>query len=116
MDQKLRPSFSHSAKQIKPGRPGSPSITRLFGLSHNPKFLGVTLDRTLKFGKHVALISARSSQKKILGAVRWGWRKGDVFEVYLSHIRTTPELFWGLMATLAEPDQDQTTQEFRIAA
>ena len=40
----------------------------------NPRFLGITLNRTLTFGKNVDLIS-RAFQKKILGAVahsKWG--------------------------------------------
>ena len=57
----------------------------------NPRFLGVTLDRTLTFGEHVGLISARALQKKkILNAVAhssWGWRKGDLRKVFLAHIR-----------------------------
>ena len=54
----------------------------------NPKLLGVTLDRTLTFGKHVERITARASQKQhILRAVShssWGWRKPDLRKIYLS--------------------------------
>ena len=54
----------------------------------NPKLLGVTLDRTLTFGKHVGQIIARANQKQhILRAVShssWGWRKPDLRKIYLS--------------------------------
>ena len=78
----------------------------------NHKFLGVTLDRT--FVKHVDLISVRVSQKKILGAMshfRWGWRKGDVFKVYLSHIRTLLNYAGGAWQPQVGRDQDQQTRK-----
>ena len=57
-----------------------------------PRFLGVTLDRTLSFRQHVDRVSARAAQKsKILQAVAhssWGWRKQDLRKVYISHIRS----------------------------
>ena len=56
----------------------------------HPKFLGVTLDCSLSFGRHVAnTIKKATSKLRILGAVSnttWGWRKEDLMKIFRSHI------------------------------
>ena len=61
-------------------------------INHNPtpKFLGVTLNRSLSFGPHVTNTIQKATFKlRILGAVgntSWGWKKHDLKRVYQSHI------------------------------
>ncbi len=43
-----------------------------------PKFLGVTIDRTISFGPHVATVVSKAS----LTSKRWGWRKDQLLKVY----------------------------------
>ena len=55
-----------------------------------PKFLGVTLDRSLSFGPHVKNIKGKATSKlSILGAVAnttWGWRKADLKKILQAHV------------------------------
>ena len=58
----------------------------------HPRLLGVTLDRTLTFGKQVELVVAKATRK--IGMLRavanstWGWRIPDLRKIYLSHGRS----------------------------
>ncbi len=51
-----------------------------------PKFLGVTTDRALSFGPHVAaVVSEASNRCRVLASLttkRWGWRKDQLLKVY----------------------------------
>ena len=82
-------SMSHADKYILPNIQIDGNV---IPNSKFPRFLGVTLDRTLTFSKHVENITARVAKKSnILRAVAhstWGWRKEDLKRVYLSHIRS----------------------------
>ena len=60
----------------------------------NQKFLGVTYDKRLTFGKHVEDVSRRmTSRNNLLSRLTgtsWGWRKEEVRKVYtLLHSNTT---------------------------
>ncbi len=51
-----------------------------------PNFLGVTIDRALSFGPHVAaVVSEASNWCRVLTSLtfkRWGWRKDQLLKVY----------------------------------
>ncbi len=57
----------------------------LIGTTSLPKFLGVTIDRALFFGPHVAAIFSKASNKcRVLASLtskRWGWRKDQFLKV-----------------------------------
>jgi len=57
-----------------------------------PRLLGVTLDRGLNFCRHVKEVVAKATDKlKILSCIshsKWGWRKAQVTQVYLSHVKS----------------------------
>ncbi len=49
-----------------------------------PKFLGVTIDRTLSFGPHVVAVISKASNRVLssLTSKSWGWRKDQLLMVY----------------------------------
>ena len=57
-----------------------------------PRFLGVTLDRQLTFGRHTKNICESSSKKmRMLAALSnttWGWNKRDLVKVYNATIKS----------------------------
>ena len=60
----------------------------LFRHNPTPKLLGVTLDRTLSFGPHIADITARiSSRNRLLTSLSardWGWGKDSLRSTYMA--------------------------------
>ena len=83
--------FSPSSHEAK----WRPKVT-LFGeevpFNPTPKFLGVYLDRTLSFRKHVEYATHKASDRcKILSSLaskKWGWRKESLRKVYLTTQRS----------------------------
>ena len=83
--------FSPSSHEAK----WRPKVT-LFGdevpFNPTPKFLGVYLDRTLSFQKHVEYATHKASDRcKILSSLaskKWGWRKESLRKVYLTTQRS----------------------------
>ncbi len=51
-----------------------------------PKLLGVTLDRALSFGQHIANITAKAAERcRVLTSLtskQWGWRKDQLTKIY----------------------------------
>ncbi len=51
-----------------------------------PKLLGVTLDRALSFGQHIANITAKAAGRcRVLTSLtskQWGWRKDQLTKIY----------------------------------
>ena len=68
---------------------------KTLGFNKNPTFLGVTYDRVLSFGAHVAKVKQRMmSRAKALGAMSgtaWGCWKDDRRLLYMSYIRAVAD-------------------------
>tara|TARA_B110001454_G_scaffold192176_1_gene192306 strand:+ start:1042 stop:4992 length:3951 start_codon:yes stop_codon:yes gene_type:complete len=58
----------------------------------NPKFLGVTLDRTLSFNDHVTdvcfRVTSRCKMLFCLASRNWGWRKRNLRSIYITMQRS----------------------------
>ena len=58
----------------------------------SPKFLGVHLDRTLSFQKHVEYVTTKTAQRnRILSSLagkQWGWNKNSLRRVYTAKQRS----------------------------
>ena len=58
----------------------------------NPKFLGIELDRTLSFQKHIKTVTGKVVGKcKMLAALStktWGWQKKNMRSVYITAVRS----------------------------
>ena len=84
--------FSMSTRDASKYRPsvkiGEPHIK----FEATPRLLGVYLDRTLSFNKHLDITRGKVNSKcRLLGAIsnsEWGWKKKDLTKVYNSHVRS----------------------------
>ncbi len=54
-----------------------------------PKLLGVTLDRSLLFGQHVANITAKAAGRcrvvTSMTSKQWRWRDGQLTKIYMAY-------------------------------
>ena len=84
--------FSMSTRDASKYRPSVKIGETPIKFEATPRLLGVYLDRTLSFNKHLDVTRAKVNSKcRLLGAVsnsEWGWKKHDLKKVYNSHVRS----------------------------
>ena len=83
--------FSTDTKEAK-WRPTVTALGKDVPFNPTPKFLGVHLDRTLSFAKHVKVVTdkvkSRNRMLASLSSKKWGWRKRSMRKVYTTMQRS----------------------------
>ena len=83
--------YSTSTKEAK-WRPNLTVCGKTIPYNECPKFLGVHLDRSLAFQKHVEYTTKKVEQRcrvlACLASKEWGWRKKHLRQVYITTQRT----------------------------
>jgi ribonuclease HI len=86
----------------------------------NPKFLGVTYDRTLTFSAHIEKIKCKmKSRTKVLQALRgrdWGCNKEDMRGLYVSYVRAAADYCAAAWAPSASATQMEKIEVAQNAA
>ena len=77
--------FSIDTKEAK-WRPNIKALAKDVPFNPTPKFLGVHLDRTLSFAKHVKVVTDKvKSRNRMLASLtskKWSWKKRSMRKVY----------------------------------
>ena len=83
--------FSTDTKEAK-WRPNIKALNKDVPFNPTPKFLGVHLDRTLSFAKHVKVVTEKvKSRNRMLASLtskKWGWKKKSMKKVYTTMQRS----------------------------
>ena len=83
--------FSTDTKEAK-WRPNIKALGKDVPFNPTPKFLGVHLDRTLSFAKHVQVVTEKvKSRNRMLASLaskKWGWKKRSMKKVYTTMQRS----------------------------
>ena len=83
--------FSTDTKEAK-WRPNIKALGKDVPFNPTPKFLGVHLDRTLSFAKHVKVVTEKvKSRNRMLASLtskKWGWKKRSMRKVVWINLNT----------------------------